>query len=380
MRILQYVTNFLYGTETFIYNEVLELSRSNELKVVCIHRYNEERFPFADLVQVKYPQTPGKGILRLRFEDWNLANISYRQSSFQREIQQIIEEFQPEVIHCQFGTEAGRFLENFTRTDIPVFITFHGNDASEKLRSRIYLKRMAPLLARKNVFPIFVSKFLQSRFLEKIPLNRHFLVYCGIDISQFHRTQHPAKQPFTFFQVSSFREKKGHACTIEAFSKMLQKHPEVDSKLILAGDGPLLAPMKDLTQKLGIADKVHFPGFINSTTAREMMDQSHAFVHHSITAANGDTEGLPTSIMEAMAMELPVLSTYHSGIPELVTHNENGFLAKEKDLDTYADQMFEVMRWNYLPQNREKIIQMCEKGRHAQQLMELYQQAINELR
>ena len=58
------------------------------------------------------------------------------------------------------------------------------------------------------------------------------------------------------------------------------------------------------------------------------------FVHHSITPQNGDEEGIPTSIMEAMLMKLPILTTYHAGIPELVKHGENGLLCKEKDVNT----------------------------------------------
>ncbi|MBK8702972.1 MAG: glycosyltransferase [Saprospiraceae bacterium] len=374
MRILHYVTNFLHLTETFIYNEIIGLDKIQEVEVLCINRLNPERFPFDDLRQLRYPQFPGKGILRLELEKRDLSLISYRNRIFSNDINQAVRDFQPDIIHCHFGYEAARFLENFTRTDIPVFISFHGNDASERLRSNVYCRRLKPLLARPNVYAIFVSKFLHSNFIKKIAAPRYFILYYGINLSQFERKKPaPPPQPFTFLQVSSFREKKGHVYTVRAFKKMLDAHPDAHCKLILAGDGPLLNEIKQLCQSLGIAHLVEFPGFVSSAQARDLMEEAHAFLHHSITAANGDTEGMPNAIMEAMAMELPVISTYHSGIPELVEDGVNGFLVQEKDVEPYADRLSAIMTWPLQPTNREKIMTICEIGGHARQLSQIYQ-------
>jgi len=103
------------------------------------------------------------------------------------------------------------------------------------------------------------------------------------------------------------------------------------------------------------------------------MDEAHAFLHHSVTAANGDTEGMPNAIMEAMAMELPVISTYHSGIPELVEDGVNGYLVQEKDVEAYAYRLSAIMTWPLQPANREKIMDICEIGGHARQLTRIYQ-------
>lgn len=374
MRILHYVTNFLHLTETFIYNEIIGLDKIQEVEVACINRLNPERFPFDRLRQLRYPQLPGKGILRLELEKRDLALISYRNHIFSNDINQAVRDFNPDIIHCHFGYEAARFLENFTRTDIPVFISFHGNDASERLRSNVYCRRLAPLLARPNVYAIFVSKFLHSQFIKKIAAPRYFILYYGINLNQFERKKPaPPPQPFTFLQVSSFREKKGHVYTVRAFKKMLDTHPDARCKLILAGDGPLLNEIKQLCQSLGIAHLVEFPGFVSSAQARDLMDEAHAFLHHSVTAANGDTEGMPNAIMEAMAMELPVISTYHSGIPELVEDGVNGYLVQEKDVEAYAYRLSAIMTWPLQPANREKIMDICEIGGHARQLTRIYQ-------
>lgn len=381
MRILQYATNFLYPTETFIYNEVDSLARSHEVKVACINRKSESLFPFDSVAILPYPQFPGLGLLRIYLEKWGLAKISYRNRAFADAIQELVEHFVPDVIHCQFGSEAARFLENFTRTDIPVFITFHGFDASEKLKSKVYIRRLKPLLSRSNVFPIFVSEYLRSRFTAHIPVTRSFLLHYGTDIDKFLRSSRDtSRTPYIFLQLSSFREKKGHYYTIKAFQKLLQSDPSLDCRLVLAGDGPLLPEIKKLVHSTGLGNRVIFPGLVNSEEARRLMDDARAFVHHSITASNGDTEGMPNAIMEAMAMELPVLSTYHSGIPELVEDGVNGFLVQEKDIDRYALRMREVMEWGYLSENRQKIENKFEKKRRAEILTSYYREAVSQLR
>jgi colanic acid/amylovoran biosynthesis glycosyltransferase len=76
--------------------------------------------------------------------------------------------------------------------------------------------------------------------------------------------------------------------------------------------------------------------------------------------------------MEAMSMQLPIISTYHSGIPELVENNVNGFLVNERDIESYAEAMQKILTWNYLPQNREKVMQNFEKQQHGRLLEQYY--------
>ena len=102
------------------------------------------------------------------------------------------------------------------------------------------------------------------------------------------------------------------------------------------------------------------------------MAKSDIFVHHSSTAANGDQEGIPNAILEAMSMELPVLSTYHSGIPEAVIHNENGLLCNENDIETYSKQMAEICKWGLLPKNRKRIEEKFSIDLHIKELKSFY--------
>ena len=105
---------------------------------------------------------------------------------------------------------------------------------------------------------------------------------------------------------------------------------------------------------------------------KKLLLEANAFVHHSITASNGDAEGLPNAIIEAMAMELPVISTWHAGIPELIEDGVNGYLVKEKDVDTYVKRMKDILEWKYQPKNREKIVSHFSNEVHCQSLIKIY--------
>ena len=95
-------------------------------------------------------------------------------------------------------------------------------------------------------------------------------------------------------------------------------------------------------------------------------------MHHSLTAPNGDQEGIPNAILEAMSMQMPILSTYHSGIPEAVIHSENGLLCNENDIETYSKQMLEISHWNLVPENRKKIKEHFSIDFHIKKLKSFY--------
>ncbi len=92
---------------------------------------------------------------------------------------------------------------------------------------------------------------------------------------------------------------------------------------------------------------------------KELMKQADIFVHHSITASNGDQEGIPNVIMEAMATGLPIISTYHAGIPELITDEFNGYLVEEKDSEEYAKKIRKLLTEDisFIPLNARKTIE-----------------------
>lgn len=384
MRILCFVKTFANPTLTFIYNEIQELSKHNEVLVVTLERRNADIFPFKRVQEISYEKAyfPQKIMQKLQFAD---IEWSFRSKFIRTQIEAIIQDFKPDVIHTHFGYESWYFLENFKNiNNIPIVISFHGFDASHKLSSKRYRETLLKWNNDANVNFIFVSKFMLQNLQNKIgtTINRANILYYGTDVAFFSRNKNLQndnilKTPKIFLQISSFAEKKGHEFTVKAFRIFVEKYKlsENEVQLVFAGEGTLKDQIIDLVQSLQLQQYIHFVGLVNHLKAKALMQEAHFFVHHSVTSDKiGDMEGIPNALMEAMTMELPVISTYHSGISELVEDGVNGYLVPERNIEEYAEKLHQIMDWNYVPQNREKVVNQFEKGIHRQLLQEIYHQ------
>jgi glycosyltransferase involved in cell wall biosynthesis len=238
----------------------------------------------------------------------------------------------------------------------------------------MYVKWLNKTLQNKNIFPIFVSKSLRQNLLNErvTPKNEGMVLYTGIDLNKFKRTNYKISKDPVFLQVSNFNDKKGQQITIEAFKKTITNNPTLNARLIFIGDGANLNICKKLVTDLQLSDKIKFLGNLDHLEIINHLNFASVFVHHSITAPNGDQEGIPNVILEAMAMELPILSTYHSGIPEAVEHQINGLLCKENDIETYSKQMEEISNWELLNLNRKKVFQQFNIESHIEKLNTFY--------
>ena len=223
---------------------------------------------------------------------------------------------------------------------IPLVVTFHGYDASSLLRNRTYVRDLGPLFDHSHV--IAISRRMAARLRElgarEEAIDHH---YIGVPLDAFPFVERRpvaeklrAGEPIRFLQVSNFVEKKGHATTVEAFARFAG--PGSNWTLTLAGEGVLRRDIEDRVRRAGLGDRIHFVGKVGQEDVVDLMSRCDVFVHHSVTAANGDQEGIPTVLMEAMAMGLVVVSTRHAGIEELVESGVTGFLTNERDVEAYV--------------------------------------------
>ncbi len=378
MKILMYSHGFGQKTTTFIYNEVRFLSIENHLKYVTHSYESPENFPHDDVEIIDYK--PNGFLRRVQWALWKKDIIINAYNPYlKKRIGSIMQQYKPDVIHCHFAYESIDFIENY-KGNLPIIIHFHGYGASQMLKHKSYINKINEILTKQNVWIIYVSNNMKDVMLAHgvgiTPRNKK--IHCGTDTSFFKRNEiKEENSDFSFLQISSFASKKGHQYTLEAFARFLsQRNDKARFKLLIGGSGSGMDKVKDMCIKLNIFNQVKFLGYLNREEAKMYLNYANVFVHHSITAENGDKEGIPTAIMEAMAMELPILSTYHAGIHELVEHGVNGLLCEEKQVDLYAEQMHEIVRWNKLKNNREKILEKFEYNRHNEMLLEYYNHAI----
>jgi glycosyltransferase involved in cell wall biosynthesis len=130
--------------------------------------------------------------------------------------------------------------------------------------------------------------------------------------------------------VGRLVEKKAPHLTINAFAGVLQQFP--GARLDMIGDGPLREQCQSLITHRGLGGAVRLLGVRSSEDVAETLNRASLFIQHSVTAPDGNTEGLPVALLEAMASGLPVVATRHSGIPEAVSDGETGILVEENDV------------------------------------------------
>ena len=152
----------------------------------------------------------------------------------------------------------------------------------------------------------------------------------------------PADGVWRAVQACRLIAKKGLATTLRAFARFAQAFPK--ARLTLAGEGPQRDELRSLAEQLGISAQVEFPGFLSQPDLRALYAGAHFFLHPSEVAADGNQEGVPNSMLEAMAAGLPILATRHGGIPEAVVHGRSGLLVAERDHEALAEAMISLAR------------------------------------
>lgn len=376
MNILIYNDVYFHPRQTFIYNEIIGVSNSHDVKLICLNQINKENLSFSNIDVL--PPLQNNIVDRIKWLGikFGLPYETYNKS-MATNLSLISKTFKPDIIHLHFGPNAIFFLDNYkVKKSDRIFISYHGYDASRMLiQNHNYVRKLQKLHSIENIFPIVVSRDMYERMKSyNIPVDENYILYYGVQLGRFFRSDYKNNTNKVFIQVAGFTEKKGHIYTVKAFKTFLDKVENKNApKLVLVGEGPLLNSIKELVVDLGIENNVEFPGLLKIDDVIRLLDSADYFIHHSVTAANGDKEGIPNAIIEAMAMEMPIISTYHSGIPELVEHNENGYLTKEKDIVDLASKMEEISTWSYLKKNRIKVQGKFSSTNHNKDLLRFYQ-------
>ncbi len=244
-------------------------------------------------------------------------------------------------INCvlaEYGVTAAASLKVIQSLNLPLIVHFHGFDASDKNVLGKYKEKYIELFKyASNV--VSVSKKMSADLIALgCPEEKIVWTSCGPN-SDFFNVR-PAFNSKHFIAIGRFVDKKAPHLTIKAFSKVAKQYPE--ARLFFGGKGKLLNACKDLVQNLEIGEQVSFLGKLSRPQIMELFSASLAFVQHSVTAENGDSEGTPVAVMEASAASLPVIATQHAGIPDVIEHGITGFLVEEKDIDGMANYMIEL--------------------------------------
>jgi colanic acid/amylovoran biosynthesis glycosyltransferase len=273
----------------------------------------------------------------------------------------------------EYGTTAHHISPILSFLKIPFYVHFHGYDASvfDFANSEYYSNVIA---SAKGVF--VVSKEMESDLL-KIGFKQNQIVYNPYGPREIFGNCKPNYESKVIFALGRFVDKKAPYNVIISFYEVLKMVP--NAKLIYAGDGPLLLLCKQLVTALGIEDSVVFEGVIDLNRTISIFNQSQIFVQHSIQAENGDKEGLPLSILEAQLAGLPVVSTTHAGIKDLIKIGVNGYLSPEGDIKSFTQNILTLLNDSQLSKIMgEKGIQEVRKNFNINEYLKKIEKVISQ--
>jgi len=253
----------------------------------------------------------------------------------------LIRRHRPDVLLAEFGFHAVRVMEASAWSGVPLVVHFRGSDASARGRLGLLAGRYRRLMAL--VAGVIVKSEPMRRTLLELgaPPQRLLVSPSGADARWFHGAD-PAAAPPCFLAVGRFVAKKGPLQTLQAFARMRELLPAQErqaARLVMVGDGPLLAAARQLASQLGLEAVVQLPGLADRGRVVAWMRSARAFLQHSRVAPDGDSEGSPVAVMEAQLCGLPVVATRHAGIPEVVQDGVSGFLVAEGDVEAMAQAM-----------------------------------------
>ena len=199
----------------------------------------------------------------------------------------------------------------------------------------------------------------------------------------FNTRQPIIERKVQLLTIARLVEKKGVQYSIKAVANILKKFPNIEIEYKIIGDGPLRKDLENLISELGIADHVKLLGWKPQEEIIKVLAEADVFMAPSVTSLDGDQEGIPVVLMEALAQGLPVISTYHSGIPELVQDKKTGFLAKERDVDSIVEKLEYLLlnkaSWPQIRKaGRTHVIENYEIQKLNDQLVALYHKLIND--
>ncbi len=239
-----------------------------------------------------------------------------------------------EHVHAHFATNPATIVMLAHRLGGPTYsFTTHGPEEFDKP----LLLSLGEKIAQAK-FVAAISSFTRSqlyRWSDYAHWNKIKVIHCGIDDSFFDDSLLSTNTSKNLVCVGRLCEQKGQLLIVQAISELIVSGEDI--YLTLAGDGPMRVNIEQLIEKYNVAERIKITGWISNKQVREELLSSRALILPSFA------EGLPVVIMEAMALQRPVISTYIAGIPELVIAGENGWLIPASNNRKLKEAVLEVL-------------------------------------
>jgi colanic acid/amylovoran biosynthesis glycosyltransferase len=325
--IASYCATFLKPEMFHIYRQITALRRCAPV-VIAQKREQTERFPF-DAVQL-VPK-PATHFLRrfwfrqVRSMPWEISDAELRA------LVTVLRKTDARLLHIYFGQIAVHLLPLIRAWKKPSIVSFHGADVTVDMNKPAYRGATREMLESVSLVLVRSESLRRAVIDLGCDPKKIEVQHTGIPLEEFpfRERSFPQDGAWRLVQAGRLIEKKGLPTSLRAFAVFVDRYP--NAILTIAGEGPLLGELQKVAHELNIERRVSFTGFVSQDQLREIYYRSHIFLHPSQIGYDGNQEGIPNSMLEAMASGLPAFATEHGGIPEAIENGVNGVLAPERD-------------------------------------------------
>lgn len=249
-------------------------------------------------------------------------------------------------MHAHFGPMGGKMIALRETLGIPLVTTFYGFDMAPGLTlpNEDWPDTRERLFAEGDMFLVEGPAMRQALIALGCPEDKVRLQRIAIDLAKvpFSERTMPVDGRARIVFAGRIYEKKGLAYALEALTRVRDAGRAFDMRII--GSGSLQGELEEYAVANGLAASVHWLGFLGHADYVRQLQTASIFIHPSVTAEDGDTEGgAPTVLLEAQAMGIPIVSTVHADIPYVTVPGTSALLAPERDPDALAEALIELI-------------------------------------
>jgi colanic acid/amylovoran biosynthesis glycosyltransferase len=351
--VAHFVRGFPDPTEIFIENQLRSLSRYERV-VYC-----RRTLPGHSFEDIGVNDVPGLLSPAMRaVETLSYSALRWLSPVAGRRLSEHVRRSGASVLHLHFIVDARFFIRVCRDLRLPAVVSAYGYDVSyfPRVSWGIGLKYLRPMFDAADIFLAMSEDMRRDIIGLGCPAEKVLVHYHGICVDRFlYPARTYAHRPVTRILVCGrLIPKKGHAVLFRALAGILRERLVNDPfSLVVVGEGPLRPHLESLAKDLGLQDVVIFRGYIpyhHDAFLREY-GEADIFALPSLTV-HGDKEGIPSTLVEAMTSGLAVVSTYHAGIPEVVTSGRDGILVREGDSEALASELARLIK---TPRLREEL-------------------------
>lgn len=365
---------FFMPTETFLYNYLTSFRKTLP---ICFSQIsvNNDRFPYTNPVIELYKWNKLSKYFQIT-RHFFLKSFSNRYPRLKYDIRMTfkkLKEYDIKVLHAHFGYTGFDVLPVKRKSCLPLITTFYGQDVSEMANSKKWQRAYSQLFNEGDLFLVEGPHMLQRLIDIGCPVEKCKIQPIAINLNKYtFRLRQPKrkKDRIKVLFCGTFGEKKGLLFALDAIGRAYEKFNNIEFRII--GDGLLRPQVVNKIDQFKMQGYTKLLGFLPHDIMINEMDSADIFIHPSVTAESGDSEGgAPTTILEAQACGLPILSTTHADIPNVVVPEKSALLSPERDTDSLEKNLITLLN------EQERWAEMGQLGR---QFIEKYHDITKEVK